>query len=120
LQSGNILFDVQAEDIVYSQPQGARDSVIPTDGYVSLPSKPLQFSDKQPVKAKITDFGVGQSFNFRDSWVANWVDKHWLWLVQPDGYRAPEVILDAPWSTPIDIWSFGCIVFPHFSSTQAV
>jgi serine/threonine protein kinase len=46
--------------------------------------------------------------------LANWIDKHWLRIVQPIGYRAPEVILDAPWSTPIDIWSFGCIVISFY------
>jgi len=42
--------------------------------------------------------------------VANWIDRRWLRIVQPDGYRAPEVTLEAGWSTPVDIWSFGCIV----------
>jgi serine/threonine-protein kinase SRPK3 len=30
--------------------------------------------------------------------------------VQPDIYRAPEVILEAPWSYSIDIWSVACMV----------
>ena len=30
--------------------------------------------------------------------------------VQPDIYRAPEVILQAPWSYSIDIWNVGCMV----------
>ena len=30
--------------------------------------------------------------------------------VQPDAYRAPEVILEAPWSYQIDIWNAGCMV----------
>jgi serine/threonine protein kinase len=30
--------------------------------------------------------------------------------VQPDIYRAPEVILEAPWSYQIDIWNAGCMV----------
>ena len=32
--------------------------------------------------------------------------------VQPDVYRAPEVILEAPWSYQIDIWNVGCMVSP--------
>jgi serine/threonine protein kinase len=28
----------------------------------------------------------------------------------PDVYRAPEVVLDMPWSYPIDIWSLGMVV----------
>lgn len=31
--------------------------------------------------------------------------------VQPAIYRAPEVILEAPWSYEIDIWNAGCMVW---------
>lgn len=30
--------------------------------------------------------------------------------VQPDLYRAPEVILGIPWAYQIDIWNAGCMV----------
>lgn len=30
--------------------------------------------------------------------------------VQPNIYRAPEVILEVPWSYKIDIWNVGCMV----------
>ena len=30
--------------------------------------------------------------------------------IQPDIYRAPEVILEAPWSYQVDIWNTGCMV----------
>lgn len=30
--------------------------------------------------------------------------------IQPDIYRAPEVILEAPWSYQVDIWNTGCLV----------
>jgi hypothetical protein len=30
--------------------------------------------------------------------------------VQPDLYRAPEMILEIPWSYQIDIWNVGCMV----------
>jgi serine/threonine-protein kinase SRPK3 len=32
---------------------------------------------------------------------------------QPVLLRAPEVILGYPWSTPVDIWSVGCLVLLH-------
>lgn len=35
--------------------------------------------------------------------------------VQPDVYRAPEVILEVPWSHSIDIWNVGCMVSISFS-----
>ncbi|KAH7317634.1 serine threonine protein kinase, CMGC group [Rhexocercosporidium sp. MPI-PUGE-AT-0058] len=34
--------------------------------------------------------------------------------VQPDIYRAPEVILEAPWSYQIDIWNTGCMIWDIF------
>ncbi|KAI6363522.1 hypothetical protein MCOR25_005880 [Pyricularia grisea] len=34
--------------------------------------------------------------------------------VQPDIYRAPEVILEAPWSYQIDIWNTGCMIWDLF------
>lgn len=37
-------------------------------------------------------------------------DEERLEDVQPDIYRAPEVILEIPWSYSIDIWNVGCMV----------
>ncbi|KAK8102958.1 Serine/threonine protein kinase [Apiospora sp. TS-2023a] len=34
--------------------------------------------------------------------------------VQPDIYRAPEVILEASWSNKIDIWNTGCMIWDLF------
>ncbi|KAJ8126260.1 hypothetical protein O1611_g7378 [Lasiodiplodia mahajangana] len=34
--------------------------------------------------------------------------------VQPNVYRAPEVILEAPWTYKIDIWNVGCMVWDLF------
>ncbi|KAI0531808.1 serine threonine protein kinase, CMGC group [Xylaria digitata] len=34
--------------------------------------------------------------------------------VQPNVYRAPEVILGAPWTYKIDIWNAGCMVWDIF------
>jgi len=30
--------------------------------------------------------------------------------IQPNIYRAPEVILEVPWSYEVDIWNVGCMV----------
>lgn len=51
-------------------------------------------------KLKIVDLGN-----------ACWTYKHFTDDVQTRQYRAPEVILGASWSTPIDCWSLACIVF---------
>ncbi|KAF7548878.1 hypothetical protein G7Z17_g6771 [Cylindrodendrum hubeiense] len=34
--------------------------------------------------------------------------------IQPDVYRAPEVILEAPWSYEVDIWNTGCMIWDLF------
>ena len=35
--------------------------------------------------------------------------------IQPDLYRAPEVILEMPWGYPVDVWNVGVMVrdFSH-------
>ncbi|KAJ5187847.1 hypothetical protein N7449_010841 [Penicillium cf. viridicatum] len=38
--------------------------------------------------------------------------------IQPDIYRAPEVILQAPWSYSVDIWNVGC-VDPEFQTYRS-
>ncbi|KAG2120501.1 kinase-like domain-containing protein, partial [Suillus discolor] len=43
------------------------------------------------------------------------IREHLLEKVQPTLLRAPEIILSHVWSTPIDIWSVGCLVFGHLS-----
>jgi serine/threonine protein kinase len=47
----------------------------------------------------LTDFG-----HVRDVESTNW---DW-WM--SDLYRAPEVLLQLPWSYPVDLWSVGVIV----------
>lgn len=37
-------------------------------------------------------------------------DKHHSEFVQPNIYRAPEVILGVPWTYNVDIWNVGCMV----------
>ena len=33
--------------------------------------------------------------------------------IQPNVYRAPEVILDITWTYSVDIWNVGCMVSVH-------
>lgn len=37
--------------------------------------------------------------------------------IQPDIYRAPEVILEVPWSYEVDIWNAGCMVSVELSNS---
>ncbi|UNI16418.1 hypothetical protein JDV02_002851 [Purpureocillium takamizusanense] len=34
--------------------------------------------------------------------------------IQPNIYRAPEVILEAPWSYQVDVWNTGCMIWDLF------
>ncbi|KAJ5884361.1 hypothetical protein N7504_011933 [Penicillium tannophilum] len=34
--------------------------------------------------------------------------------IQPDIYRAPEVILEVPWTYSVDIWNVGCVIWNLF------
>jgi serine/threonine-protein kinase SRPK3 len=38
--------------------------------------------------------------------------------IQPDVYRAPEVILGVPWTYSVDIWNVGCMVGDVQMKTQ--
>lgn len=115
LQSGNLLFGVNDREYQVLTQHGTHDiPEVVLNEHVSTPSQPINFRQGQPVNIQITDFGVGKISDLFSWMLANWIDNHWLRIVQPVSYRAPEVILDAPWSTPIDIWSFGCIVIPSY------
>ncbi|KAG6215641.1 hypothetical protein E4U34_005568 [Claviceps purpurea] len=34
--------------------------------------------------------------------------------IQPDVYRAPEVVLGIPWTSSVDIWNVGCMIWDCF------
>ncbi|QSS54231.1 protein kinase [Histoplasma capsulatum var. duboisii H88] len=38
-------------------------------------------------------------------------DQHHAEFIQPNIYRAPEVILGAPWTYSVDIWNVGCMIW---------
>ncbi|KAL3457560.1 protein kinase [Aspergillus heterothallicus] len=56
-------------------------------------------SEMSNIQAKIIDLGV-----------ASWRDHHLSEMIQSPALRAPEVMIGAPWDTPVDIWSLGCLV----------
>ena len=81
-------------------------------GITELHSKRILHRDLKPqnilidkdFNLKIADFGLARTFSIPIRPYTNNVVTLW--------YRAPEVLLGAPeYSTPIDIWSLGCIFF---------
>lgn len=51
---------------------------------------------------KIVDFGGSIKFDREEEWG--------IYPIQPDHYRAPEVILGCGWKTSADIWNLGILV----------
>lgn len=53
---------------------------------------------------QLVDFGLAIRLEEDDDWG--------VWPIQPDHYRAPEVVLGIGWQMPADIWNFGVLVCP--------
>jgi serine/threonine protein kinase len=61
---------------------------------------------------KIADFGLATRLDkpsTRNGMVGEQVG---IYPIQPDHYRAPEVILGCGWDSKADIWNFGVLVRP--------
>ncbi|QLL32654.1 hypothetical protein HG536_0D01760 [Torulaspora globosa] len=56
--------------------------------------------DSSVIQIKIADLGN-----------ACWYDEHYTSSIQTREYRAPEVLLGAPWGCSADIWSAACLIF---------
>ena len=94
------LFDevAKSEAILPSLRKVSGDRII----YVSRNNFGNPFASKHPVNnLKIVDF---------DNAVRGDVPSPHRKLIQPHPYRAPEVILGAPWSYNVDIWNFAVLV----------
>ena len=69
----------------------------------------LSYNDFGPIKSlrsipQFVDFGLATRLEEEDDWG--------VWPIQPDHYRAPEVILGNGWQTPTDVWNLGVLVRP--------
>lgn len=53
---------------------------------------------------QLVDFGLATRLEEDDDWG--------VWPIQPDHYRAPEVILGNGWQMSVDIWNLGVLVRP--------
>lgn len=59
-------------------------------------SRPMPLTKGLPALSDLSEARFGDSKHTDD--------------VMPDVYRAPEVVLNMPWSYPVDIWSFAMVV----------
>ncbi|KAJ6130061.1 kinase domain protein [Penicillium capsulatum] len=69
---------------------------------------PLDRKSLKHMVPKIADFGLATKLN-------NEVGIH---IIQPDHYRAPEVILGCGWDFSADIWNFGVMVWNIIENTE--
>ncbi|KAL5333805.1 kinase domain protein [Aspergillus crustosus] len=65
-------------------------------------------SDFGPLKSlrsipQLVDFGLATRLEEDDDWG--------VWPIQPDHYRAPEVVLGNGWQMPADIWNIGVLLW---------
>ncbi|KAF7562369.1 hypothetical protein G7046_g1783 [Stylonectria norvegica] len=107
IKADNIMFDVK-DDSIFDTFEEA-ELVNPTprkvlDGRTIYVSRQLQ-SPQGWGAPVLCDFG---SAVFGDT-------KH-VEAIQPQIYRSPEVILEAPWSYNVDIWNTGCMAWGLFES----
>ncbi|KAK3670303.1 hypothetical protein LTR78_009857 [Recurvomyces mirabilis] len=87
LQPSNICFEVDQAQLLLMVDRQTAEQVTPT------------ISEGDIGSVRIIDLGV-----------ASWVDHHLSDNIQPEHLRALEIIPEAPWGPPVDIWSLGCLV----------
>lgn len=96
------MFGIDDDDAVFEKFENAElENPCPrkeTDGRIIYVSRELGIPSTlaEPV---LCDFGA-----------AVFGDRENVTDVQPDLYRAPEIILGIPWGYAIDIWNTGCLV----------
>ncbi|KAH8929395.1 kinase-like protein [Atractiella rhizophila] len=101
LQPKNVLFTMKDLSVLLKTEEREIRSPIPRkilSDRVIYPSITPPYTINFPI---ICDFGQTR---FGD--LAPWKDD-----IMPDLFRAPEVVLDMPWSYPVDIWSLGMLVW---------
>ncbi|PIG79102.1 protein kinase domain protein [Aspergillus arachidicola] len=109
--------DLKLENIMVS----FEDPTVLADFWKSQLEKPMAFkidstgrpvyqsrSDFGPLKSlrsipQLVDFGLATRLEEDDDWG--------VWPIQPDHYRAPEVILGIGWQMPADIWNLGVLLW---------
>ena len=103
---------------------GSEKTAMPTPLSEVITTPLLSETDK--IRVRIIDFGVCRLLSLRIilsldlpevtnvPLAASWVHQHLTDQIQSPHLRAPEVMLGAPWSTGVDIWSLGCLVCRYF------
>lgn len=102
ISEGNILFRLDDTTVLeaFEEEEWTNPSPRKVDGdRVIYLSRNMDMTDRNYGPPTLCDFGEARfgSTTYTD-------------LIQPDQYRAPEVILGIPWDEKVDIWSVGVMV----------
>lgn len=101
IKGDNLMFGIDDDSVFRDHEERELQHPCPRkelDGRTIYTSRNLRMP-KQPGAPVLCDFGS-----------AVFGDEEHLEDVQPDVYRAPEVILQVPWTYSVDIWNAGCVV----------
>ena len=101
IKADNIMFEISDESVLHDFENGELQEPSPRkelDGRVIYTSRELGMPKRMgaPVLCDLGSAVTGDTEHLED--------------VQPNFYRAPEVILEVPWTYSIDIWNVGCMV----------
>jgi serine/threonine-protein kinase SRPK3 len=94
IDDDSVFSDFEEEELQYPVPRKEVD----VDGRTIHMSRELRIPNRVDAPV-LCDFGS-----------AMLGDQHHSEFIQPNIYRAPEVILEAPWTYSVDIWNVGCMV----------
>ncbi|KAG6100487.1 hypothetical protein E4U31_003976 [Claviceps sp. LM219 group G6] len=81
--------------------EGPNGAIVPLQEAIYTPP----VCQMKSLRVRIIDFGV-----------SSWPEKRLSHMTQPLQLRAPEVTIDAPCDTGVDIWSLGCLVMQFVQS----
>lgn len=80
---------------------------------------PLDWKDLKNVVSKIADFGLSKRLDSAEPGSESTGTEIGISPIQPDHYRAPEVILGCGWDFRADIWNFGTMVRTTLSTIRS-
>ncbi|KAJ2913832.1 hypothetical protein MD484_g6588, partial [Candolleomyces efflorescens] len=111
IQAANIALGIRDKSIFNVFEEHEIEYPVPRkveDGRTVYASRPLELPDGDSIDLPVLcDFGSSV-----------WGEQPHTEDVQPNVYRAPEVILQIPWSYEIDVWNLGCVVWGLFEGGQ--
>ena len=109
----SLIIDIKLDNILV----GFEDPSVIEDFARAQAQNPMarKIQDGRSVYQSHNDFGSLKSFfilpKIADFGLAQWVmDKPQRHTIQPNHYRAPEVVLGAGWTYSADIWNLGVLV----------